>query len=943
MKAVKVAQLVCILLLSGAVDTLAASQSDRWRLKIQLNGGAFQTTGVIRTKYTDGSYSPAYSVTYFINLPQPYSDGVVKVERSKRGLFGTWGSWQVVGFCYLPGYESTHSRLSLEVVGSNPSPTEKVLFTGEADYEGYSDYPQPSCGAVTVHNQDTGSSWEWTREQLESGRTRTLNQGHHRLAMDFKVMLIDGIQVYLRNNGKILVDLWIDTEDPYFSSVNLCGYNMKTRYGKVIPVEDRVFYLPYINVPVTLCLMDNMTQWPLEEVVALVTHHGVTDATTLGKNVGFGTTFHATVPLSEGELNRVCLDARERSGRTCQPPPVFTIEPDINIPIVTITGGGIVSTSYFSVYGKAEQDARISILCGTVTLSGDISCDYNLLEKPQTWFSQPTADVQGEWTIMLPLTGKNGLTKILGVDGIEELPDELQVVAVALDRASNRGISEQQIIQIDTSYPEIFISNPSYSKDMIIYTSSDSVAIKGYAVDIDSGVIRVWYVTGDSLEPEILYDGEPLQEVDFSFSLDLRVLSEDERLLLAFHCIDESGWPEQRAVSVCFVRDTVPPEIPNLLYPPEINGDRVILRGNGESGTTVEVIEVDTVKVAGSAPVYDDGLGGGTWVAKIDNLRCGTHYFYLAARDNANNTSVNESPMENGPIVVTIKSGLPAVPVITKPRQGDIVEDTWYPEIICNAFMGTQVEIFYDNVLTGVADCSDTGEFSFTPEYPLEEGDHYLSARTVNKSGARSALEDFQPVYWKLRVREFVGKQNLHLECPQKVREYSTFSVQVKTINSDASVPASRVWFLGKWYDTDTDGRVIDNNGNPGIHIDSLSQVSNEQRGPAFWRNGGNPGRLATIYAEYDDNGVLFSCDMDVEILPQAKWLVFSPNSDGINDEIRWDNCDYPVVILDWSGRKVVELTQAGTWLGNNEMGLESGIYVYRTGQNEYGTIMVGR
>ncbi|VFS60660.1 HYR domain [Leminorella grimontii] len=151
------------------------------------------------------------------------------------------------------------------------------------------------------------------------------------------------------------------------------------------------------------------------------------------------------------------------------------------------------------------------------------------------------------------------------------------------------------------------------------------------------------------------------------------------------------------------------------------------IRGKGEAGSTVTLYDndeiLDTVLVNGE----------GEWtIVLTDELLDGPHAFTVSA------TNVNGTGGTSAPITIVVDTVAPDAPTITDAVGGATTSDTT-PTINGKAEAGAVVTVYdgEDNPI-GSTTADDSGDWHFTPDEPLDEGDHTLTATATDAAGNES-------------------------------------------------------------------------------------------------------------------------------------------------------------------------------------------------------------
>ncbi|MDT0592161.1 Ig-like domain-containing protein, partial [Halomonas sp. PAR8] len=162
------------------------------------------------------------------------------------------------------------------------------------------------------------------------------------------------------------------------------------------------------------------------------------------------------------------------------------------------------------------------------------------------------------------------------------------------------------------------------------------------------------------------------------------------------------------------------------------------LTGTAEANSTVTILDGDTV--LGSV----DADGSGNWsFTPTDPLGEGSHSLTVTATDPAGNTSEPSNAFE-----LSVDTIAPMAPVITSVTDevgdntgeltsGDSTDDTT-PALTGTAEANSTVTILDGDTVLGSVDADGSGNWSFTPADPLDEGSHSLTVTATDPAGNTS-------------------------------------------------------------------------------------------------------------------------------------------------------------------------------------------------------------
>lgn len=615
---------------------------------------------------------------------------------------------------------------------------------------------------------------------------------------------------------------------------------------------------------------------------------------------------------------------------------VETIYIDTHSPECSVNSVEVKDGAYVRIEGDGEPDSVYAIYA-----QGDKGQDV-LLTDPDEWStyesmssSKYRVNSAGKWEFAV------------GIDDVDDFVQEGNVLKIKIksrDFAQNEYESNYYGFTIDIERPyliwEVFagdktsgIISETNPPDEIFYFNEDILTVKTTAQD-ESGIEKICYMCDLYPDPKIAFsDSSFPQKVSETFNVGIFEESKDLHWLKVY-AIDRAGWTSA-AHTLSFIVDKTPPQKPILTSSPYVNGDTVLLTGEGEVGTDIEVYELGSPLA--STIVYSEG----NWSIEIDNIAVGDHFLTLKSVDRAGNFTINENPIK-----VTVLVKKPPPPIISQPKPGEIITDTYTP-----IFKGTTlpegiVELYDYGVVFGETQADKEGKFSFTPQKGLNNGYHNLSG-TVYKDGAISEMSE--PVEWQLSVGGYIGRQDLLLVAPDEVVEDSEFAVTVYDKETGKPISGARVVFLGEEYSTDERGKAGAKGSafRLGVVASPLKEITEDMQGAASLRYADKDFKgeikMATLFVEKRGK----SADQDIAVKKGGGHKFGTFNRDGSNDRVHFSEPeDYPIHIYDRLGRRVKTLSESeGSWDGLDDNGnrVKMGVYIYQTRNGETGTIFVRR
>lgn len=420
-------------------------------------------------------------------------------------------------------------------------------------------------------------------------------------------------------------------------------------------------------------------------------------------------TFTPSADLSES-THQITVQATDAAGNLGPASPVFTLTVDLTPPttptaiVLTDDTGAIRGT----ITAGTPTDASQPILAGTGEPGGTITIYDNGVAVGTT-----TVLPNGTWSVT--------------PDG--PLPDGTHAITVVeTDAAGNQSAASEPIIfTVDTT-------PPLAPGDLVV--SNDGGTITGTAEPGSTVTIR----EGDAIL------GTPVADSEGNFSLTLTPPKLNGEILTA-DATDAAG--NTGPATSAAAPDITPPQAPvivsviddvlNTTGPVEQNGltnDRApTLNGTGEPGSTITIFNGSDV--IGTVEVPSSGLWSFTPPSPLAD---GTYVLTATATDAAGNPSGQSNAW-----TIIVDGTAPAAPVITQViddvpgRTGslDLNETTndSTPTLSGTAAANATVTIRVDGVDIGTTVADGLGAWSFTPDTPIAEGPHTLTAVATDAAG----------------------------------------------------------------------------------------------------------------------------------------------------------------------------------------------------------------
>lgn len=427
-------------------------------------------------------------------------------------------------------------------------------------------------------------------------------------------------------------------------------------------------------------------------------------------------TFTPSVDLSES-THQITVQATDAAGNIGPASPVFTLTVDLTPPttptaIVLTDDTGVIRGT---ITAGTPTDASQPILAGTGEPGGTITIYDNGVAVGTT-----TVLPNGTWSVT--------------PDG--PLPDGTHTITVVeTDAAGNQSTASEPIIfTVDTT-------PPLAPGDLVV--SNDGGTITGTAEPGSTVTIR----EGDAIL------GTPVADSEGNFSLTLTPPKLNGEILTA-DATDVAG--NTGPATSAAAPDITPPQTPVIVSviddvqatvgPVGQNGltnDRApTLNGTGEPGSTITISNGSDV--IGTVEVPSSGLWSFTPPSPLVD---GTYVLTATATDAAGNPSGQSNAW-----TIIVDGTAPAAPVITQViddvpgRTGslDINETTndSTPTLSGTAAANATVTIRVDGVDIGTTVANGLGVWIFTPDTPIAEGPHTLTAVATDAAGNTSDVSN---------------------------------------------------------------------------------------------------------------------------------------------------------------------------------------------------------
>ncbi|MBO3662968.1 Ig-like domain-containing protein [Microbacterium stercoris] len=362
--------------------------------------------------------------------------------------------------------------------------------------------------------------------------------------------------------------------------------------------------------------------------------------------------------------------------------------------ILTPTDGSITADTTPVISGTAEPETTVDV---TVTNA----------DGSTTVFEDVPVSAGGAWTITPATPLAQGAHT---------------ATAVAVDAAGNVSAPSEPVdFTIDSVAPVApVITGPADGS----VTNDATPVITGTA---EPGTTVDVTITNPDGSTTVIED---VPVVDGAWSVTSPELADGAHTVTATST-DDAGNTSPVSAPVTFEVDTAEPAAPAITSPTDgqtIGDTTPLIQGTGEPGATVTVV-IDGEEV-GTALVD----AGGAWqFPTTEPLADGDHTVSATQTDPAGNVS---APSDE--VTFTVDSTIPAVD-ITSPAEGALTNDPT-PEISGTGEPGSTITVIVDGVELGTTEVDEDGNWTFTPDEALADGEHEVEV--VAEDGAGNTATD---------------------------------------------------------------------------------------------------------------------------------------------------------------------------------------------------------
>ena len=396
-------------------------------------------------------------------------------------------------------------------------------------------------------------------------------------------------------------------------------------------------------------------------------------------------------------------------------------------PITGQLKGGDVTDETRPVFsGKGEPGDTVTIY------DGDEVLGTTVIDDKGNWTLKPEKPLgEGDHSITVTQTDKAGNTsdpsEALEFEVDTTAPDAsadvLNITAVVDDVGDRQGnVASGEIT--DDSKPLISGIGEAGNTVFVYTTDSSGKHLIGTAVVGSDGT---WSLTPDTP----LTEGLNKLTLETQDPAGNRVVGDapsyDINLMI----------PVSTAPSINSVVDNAEPHVGPLQKGESTNDTTPTLSGSAAPGDVVSIL--DNGKVIGTVKADSSGK----WVFTPDTaLADGQHTFTVTATDAAGNARTSGT----FPIVIDTAAPAPAENIVINDNVGDKqgpvgsgdTTDDQSPTLSGEAEPGSTVDIYDNDEKIGSVIVDDEGKWSYTPEKPLDKGDHEITTTVTDPSGNTS-------------------------------------------------------------------------------------------------------------------------------------------------------------------------------------------------------------
>ncbi|QQX57080.1 Ig-like domain-containing protein [Pseudomonas chlororaphis] len=442
--------------------------------------------------------------------------------------------------------------------------------------------------------------------------------------------------------------------------------------------------------------------------------------------------FTPETPLEDGEHSFSTVVVDEVGNRSPESDPIdFVIDTSPVTVVITHAVDDVGSVTGNLNSGSVTDDTTPT-LQGTATANSQVK----IHDAAGTQIGQVTAAADGSWSFEVPSLSEGShsftatATNAVGTQSAQTAPFVLEIDTTA------PNVADQELID-DVGPITGAIVDGTVTDDNT--PTLDGTAEPGTTVIVsDKGVEIGQAEVGEdgtwSFTPET-----PLEDGEHSFSTVV---------------VDEVGNRSPESDPIDFVIDTSPVTVVithavddvgsvtgNLNSGSVTDDTTPTLQGTATANSQVKIHDAAGTQIGQVTAAAD-----GSWSFEVPSLSEGSHSFTATATN-----AVGTQSAQTAPFVLEIDTTAPNVadqeliddvgPITGAIVDGTVTDDNT-PTLDGTAEPGTTVIVSDKGVEIGQAEVGEDGTWSFTPETPLEDGEHSFSTVVVDEVGNRSPESD---------------------------------------------------------------------------------------------------------------------------------------------------------------------------------------------------------
>jgi hypothetical protein len=441
-------------------------------------------------------------------------------------------------------------------------------------------------------------------------------------------------------------------------------------------------------------------------------------------------------PLPEGE-HELSTTETDAAGNTSEPSPGITIEVDTTPPTGSTTPP-TVKDDVGDVTGELASGDTTDDTQPELSGKGEPGNVIDIWDNGDK-IGSTVVDEEGNWSWMPE----------------EPLPEgEHELSTTETDAAGNTSEPSPGItIEVDTTPPTGSTTPPTVKDDVGDVTgeladgdTTDDTQPELSGKGDPGNVIDIWD-NGDKIGSTVVDEEgnwswmpeEPLPEGEHELSTtETDAAGNTSEPSPGITIEVDTTPPNADALAITRVDDTVGEITGNIVNGGKTDDSRPTISGTGTAGDTLVLYTTDSSGKHEIGRVTVDASGN--WSIQPENpLLAGENIFSAVEIDKAGNSATSPNYVVTlfveGPSVPSIGSIVDNEGPITGGLQkGDVTDDNT-PTLSGSAGVGDIVRIYDNGELIGSTKADESGNWSFTPSRPLDEGDHSLSVTAVDSVG----------------------------------------------------------------------------------------------------------------------------------------------------------------------------------------------------------------